>query len=321
MQVRGLRLLRGRAHTPTCAYRQQAMAPRGSRKRKKRSTGPAQSGVAPPNKRVQTSFAVLHAVARAADELLKSAAIENTPGNRVQVSIFIRGINALKAVRVLTEEGHWEFAAGPVRQVFELLINTEEILRQADLDEALQKYVKFGLMQTVRDRQENLLYERDTGRPFNEKQLAYLDQMLTSAFPEFRKVSKNGRVEYAASWCGKSAWKLANDSGAAIRERQYTLLFATWSEQVHASPSTMLDDIFGKKAVDIAGTLKSEEPKTAEIIAMAVTLFIELWRLLPIIPDPDDASVKGWTGKLIEEALRWHPATRPAHSPRISASA
>jgi hypothetical protein len=77
-------------------------------------------------------------------------------------------------VRVLTEEGHWEFAAGPVRQVFELLINAEEILRQADLDEALQKYVKFGLMQTVRDRQENLLYERDTGRPFNEKQLAYL---------------------------------------------------------------------------------------------------------------------------------------------------
>lgn len=38
---------------------------------------------------------------------------------------------------------------------------------------------------------------------------------------------------------------------------------------------------------------------------MGITLFIELWRLLPTIPDPDDAAVKEWSDKLTKEALRW----------------
>ena len=33
---------------------------------------------------------------------------------------------------------------------------------------------------------ENLVYARDTGRSFNEEQLAYVERMLATGFPEFR---------------------------------------------------------------------------------------------------------------------------------------
>lgn len=231
--------------------------------------------------------------------------IENTPGNRVQASMFVRGINALKSVRVLAEESQWEFAAGPVRQIFELVINVEEMLREPDLEEALKSYVKFGLMQVARERYENLVYARDSGRDHDDTRLAYLEQLLEHGFPEFRHVTKKGEVRYELSWCGKTVRKLASESSATIRQHQYRLLYATWSEQVHASPSTMLDDVFGAKATDIEGLLQGDEPRTAEIIAMGITLFIELWRSLPVIPDPEDAAVQDWTGALIKEALRW----------------
>lgn len=276
-----------------------------SRKRSRKKRGAAATRVAKPKKRLKVSFDVLGAVTRAADDLMERSAIENTPGNRVQASMYVRGINALKSVHALAEQSQWEFAAGPVRQVFELVINTEELLRRDDLDEALKRYSKFGLLQGARARHETLVYERDTGREYDADRLSFIGKMLEHAFPEFRRVNKKGVVSFDMTWCGKTTGKLAAESDARIRPHQYALLFSTWSEQVHASPSTMLDDVFGTKATDLEGLLQADEPKTAEMIAMGITLFIELWRLLPAIPDPDEGTVKGWSGQLIEEALRW----------------
>lgn len=271
--------------------------------------------MAEPKKRLRASFDVLEGVARAADEQMKNTSIENTPGSRVQASMFVRGINALKSTRVLAEQSQWEFAAGPTRQVFELVINTEELLRRPDLEEALNQYVKFGLMQALRARYENLVYARDSGRDYDRGRLLYVEKLLESAFPEFRHVTQKGEVSYDLSWCRKTTRKLATESRVQIRRHRYTLLFSTWSEQVHASPSTMLDDIFGTTATDLEGLLQADEPRTAEIIAMGVTLFIELWRLLPAIPDPADTAVREWTEELIKEALRWRtngPPTPPS---------
>lgn len=56
----------------------------------------------------------------------------------------MRGVNAVKSTRLLLEHAHWESAAGPVRQLFELLINLEHIAADPDRDAAVFRYAKFG---------------------------------------------------------------------------------------------------------------------------------------------------------------------------------
>jgi hypothetical protein len=276
-----------------------------NRQDKKKRAVTTKPRVAKPKARLRASFDVLAAVTRAADKTMKGLSMDATPPNRVQAGAFVRGINALKSVHALAEQSQWEFAAAAVRQLFELLINMEELLRQDDVQDAAMRYVRFGLMQKVRGRYENLVYARDTGRSYDAELLGGLEELLETMFAEFRTVTKKGKVVYAMSWCGKTARQLADASAARIRPHQYTQLFSAWSEQAHGSPSTMLDDFLGTKASDLEGLLQADEPRTAEVIAMAITLFVELWQLLPAIPNPEDGVVKDWTGALIEEAVRW----------------
>ena len=57
-----------------------------------------------------------------------------------------RGSNALKSVRLLCEQAHWEFAAGVVRQLFELVLNMEYLGTLPDRDAAIFRYAKYGLL-------------------------------------------------------------------------------------------------------------------------------------------------------------------------------
>lgn len=56
----------------------------------------------------------------------------------------------MKSTRLLLEHAHWETAAGPVRPLFELLVNLEHVAAEPDREAAVFRYAKFGLLQAVR---------------------------------------------------------------------------------------------------------------------------------------------------------------------------
>jgi hypothetical protein len=62
------------------------------------------------------------------------------------VGILLRASNALKAIRVLCAERYWEFAVATVRQLFELVINMEQLAAQPDREEAIFRHAKYGLL-------------------------------------------------------------------------------------------------------------------------------------------------------------------------------
>lgn len=225
-------------------------------------------------------------------------------------AILLRASNALKVVRLLCEQAHWEFAVAAVRQLFELVINMEYLAAQPDRTKSIFHYAKYGLLQVVRHDYEDLLYDKKTGRPVDASRLAILESMLEHTFPEFRSVGTTGQVRWAHSWSGRSARFLAEQSGHPLREDQYRLLFSAWSEQTHASPATLLDNMFGH-GLPIDKVVASDETRIAETVTNALTFFLELWTLLPHAPVVDYVKYLEWTNTVIAEAQK-HGAPTPA---------
>jgi hypothetical protein len=97
--------------------------------------------------------------------------------------------------------------------------------------------------------------------------------------------------------------RLAELSSHRLRKKQYELLFSSWSEQVHAAPGALLDDLF-RREIDVAKIVRDDVTRSAEALSMGVTLFLELAMLLPNLPQLDPASVFKWTNVLAREAER-----------------
>jgi hypothetical protein len=165
---------------------------------------------------------------------------------RFDVGILVRAINAVKSVRLLLEQAHWEFAAAAVRQLFELTVNMEYLAGQPDRKQATFRYAKYGLLQMVRHEHHAALYSLKTGRPVDAGRLAVLGSLLAHSFPEFRKKGRaDGSPNWATSWCDRTTRNLAESSTEALRRDQYQMLFSTWSEQTHASPGGAMVETCG----------------------------------------------------------------------------
>ena len=222
---------------------------------------------------------------------------------RFDAAVLMRGINAVKSTRLLLEQAHWEFAAGPVRQLFELLVNMEYVAAHANRDRAAFRYAKYGLLQTVLSQRAAMDYARDTGRPVDQARVAALDTMLERTFPEFRRVTKRGNVAWARSWSGKGTRALAAASPNPLRVAQYQQLFVVWSEQVHGAPATMLSGIFPLGAEGGVDEIVAHDDKEiAETAAMAVSLFAELWTTLRNVPALDPRTMGEWMAALMRQA-------------------
>jgi hypothetical protein len=151
--------------------------------------------VAAPKTRLKSLFALLHDVITSADRALLGTENADQPLVRFDVAMLQRGINTLKAVRLLTEHGHWEFAASATRQLYELVVNMEYLATEADREEATLLYAKFGLLQAVQAQHREVIYNQSTGRPIDEQRLAVLESMLEHTFPEFRDERRDGSVK------------------------------------------------------------------------------------------------------------------------------
>jgi hypothetical protein len=259
--------------------------------------------------RLPETFRVMLEVARAADTPFEGQGIEATPLARLDVSIFMRGVNALKSTRLLLTESQWEFAAGIVRQLFELVVNVEYLRAQDDQEAAATRYAAFGRLQEIRSQQAELGYRERTNRPVDEHRVTELESVLEQGwFDDFRTHTKKGEVRWATSWSGLTTKALAEQSPNPLRVHQYKQLFSTWSEQAHGTPGALAPDLLGPRigrTVELA--LTEDESEVSQIAVMAVVLFIELWKLLPAIPQADEKRINTWIRDLAVEAASYVP--------------
>jgi hypothetical protein len=267
----------------------------------------------PPKTRLKVLLQLLVDVPKTAERAMVTVEIPEEEAEKRLVifdaGILLRASNALKAVRLLCEEAHWEFAAPILRQLFELVINMEYLGGQPDREAAIFRFSKYGLLQTVRHQYLTLLYDQKTGRTIDTQRLAILEQMLEQTFPEFQRVNARGTVHWLPSWSGRAARYLAEQSTHPLRADQYELLFSTWSEQAHGAPAALIDNMFppGLPAEQIVA---SDDAEVIQTVTTAVTLFLEIWMLLPHVPQVDAAKRLEWMNSMIAEA-RKHGAPFP----------
>jgi Family of unknown function (DUF5677) len=261
--------------------------------------------LAPPKTRLKSLLQLLVEIPAAAEQAMMAITLpQDEKGKRLlmfDVGVLVRASNALKVIRLLCEQAHWEFAAAAVRQLFELVLNVEYLATQPDREAAIFLYSKYGLLQTVRHQHLALLYDQKTGRPIDEQRLAMLASMLEHTFPEFRSVDKAGKVHWKPSWSGHTTRYLAERSKHSLRQDQYHLLFAAWSEETHGAPAALIGNMFldGRSVQEIVA---SDDTRIAETVAGAISLFLELWTLLPHLPQVDPMRALEWTSRMIAEA-------------------
>lgn len=181
---------------------------------------------------------------------------------RFDRAVLGRALNIMEAVQILLPVAHWKAASGLARQLFELLVNVEEIGRQDDPAFARFRYSQFGLLQHARERLRNVEYNRKSGRPVDEVFTDGLESHLSSAdFAEFRR-SNGWWQDY---WSGKSVRQLASESESDIRPHQYEQLFRRWSEEAHAAPSTIIREMFlGRSQESWIDDVVREDQKKSE---------------------------------------------------------
>ncbi len=275
-----------------------------SRKPRRRSTSSrgTKAGRLPgPKRRLSRTFETLKDAAAAGDAALSEPIPAGDVLAQFDRGILLRGVNALKSAHVLLEAMHWEFAAGPARQIFELLVNLERLNAQANREQAAFRFAKFGLLQTLRAQLREADYERSTGRPVDETRVAAMERMLNTDYDEFRVGKEKQR--FASSWSGTNTRKLAEASLVQpLRKAQYQQLFIAWSEQLHAAPGSLLDAFFPRPVDAINEMVEEDDKRVAETGAMCVTLFTELCGQLRTVPSLDGTRIMRWQGSLAAEA-------------------
>jgi hypothetical protein len=273
--------------------------------------------VRPPKTRLKTLLQLLVEVPAMAEKAMLTIPLPHEEAGKRLVlfdaGVLLRASNALRAIRLMCEQAHWEFTAATVRQLFELVLNMEHLATQPDREAAILRYAKYGLLQTVRHQHLNLLYDQKTGRSIDMQRLAVLESMLEHTFPEFRSVDDKGKVHWKPSWSGHSARYLAEQSEHPLREDQYHLLFVMWSEQAHGAPAALMDNMF-PRGLPVDEIVASDDARIIQTVTTGITLFFELWMLLPYVPQVDAAQRLEWTNRMVAEA-RTHGAPFPAPGP------
>lgn len=261
--------------------------------------------MAAPKLRLRPLFRVLHKVIASTQRALIEAPPPSHEDWRIftfEIGIANRGLNGLRAVRLLCEEGHWENAAAAVRQIYELVVNMEHISSLPEREAAVSRYVKFGLLQEVQRRLLEVGYDRDTGRPVDEQTEAPLRRILAVGFPEFRSGS-DAAPRFDRTWSGLTTKALAARSSNPIRRKQYEILFRFWSEEAHASPRALLEAVMPTSDLDFDAAVLSDDTRIAETVSVAVSLYIDLWMLLPSLPPLAEAW--NWLDELLAIAQRF----------------
>lgn len=227
------------------------------------------------------------------------------PIEHVRLRMFDRGFNCLKGTKTLLEGDHWELGAAVCRQLFEMVVNLEEIEKSNDPDDAAFAFVRFGAFQLLNLHIAEIEDFLASGRVSDvaSARLGELRAMRDQSFSDLGRVGSDGVFKPQYSWSGKSVWKLAQGSDHQIRSRQYQVLFASLSAQSHAAPGALFADplAFGQ-ADALRQSLAYNDRQLVEIAAVSTSLFVDLWRLgTPTLPPVPASSLAEPLGVLTRE--------------------
>ncbi len=94
-----------------------------------------------------------------------------------------------------------------------------------------------------------------------------------------------------------------------IRSVQYRQLCAAWSEQIHAALAALMAAMFPEVDARYDQLLRDDLVNASEVATMIVRLYLELWELLPAIPNPGSGQFRRWSEALLSEALSFGAAS------------
>lgn len=225
-----------------------------------------------------------------------------TPSDVTRLAVGQRALTTLQGARLLLEEGHWELAIGAVRQIFEILVNVENLLNRADADAAWENYREFGEAQFLQASLRKLRYAIAAGYNDTSGEAKALKAALgEDRFDEFRHPKGHIRD----SWSGLSVEKLANASQVPRRGDQYRYYYRTWSEQAHGNPSSLISAITPRSAsTGLNREIAFFAREARQLITMLVGLWADLGSTLGIFDLDRATTVRGWRKQLSREAPR-----------------
>lgn len=248
-------------------------------------------------------FKTLDDVIDAAWNVIVSTESPASHAAQLELFLFHRALNALKASRLLLDQQHWEFVAPIVRQLYETDLNVEWLQSQPDRDAATFDFVSFGAVQRGLSKAATADYDASTGRPVQEDSLA-IRQRLAAAFPRFlTRGSTPEDPRFVPSWCRRNTRELAESSANPMRLPQYMNLYkGAWSEQAHASPVVHIGQMFEDSSREgyITDTVLDDDVELIQCIWLLVTLFLEHWSRLETIPSLDPRKAYDWMSVLRE---------------------
>ena len=252
--------------------------------------------------RLPAIFQILDEVISAADVAINDATFPDQPFGVFQYGVFQRAFNSMKAIRVLAEHSHWEGATGLSRQLMELVLSMEFMfLRTEDPEAEAIRFLRYGLLQQALYLRSRSRYEKRIGGTTPDLAGHADDSYLAKEYAEFRSGSHgDGSIRWVTSWCGKTSYKLAQESPNPGRVDQYELLYRAWSEQVHAAPGALMTSVFPADGPDwYIKMLHLDDQRIAETIGNSVILFCELWLILPTMrPSFAEEKAQGWLHRL-----------------------
>ena len=245
----------------------------------------------------------------------------NYTGNSVhyiKTGLATRALNLIRSIRLLTENDHWEDGAILTRSLFEILINTEEILRDdVSAEERAQCYLKFGELQKYLNRKNTIEYDIQRGSFSGDANLfRELDAQVPLRFKEFLLKSRRGKsknnVRWANSWCGKTVKELANVSKNPMRAHQYRIIYSFTSNFAHGGPIVLSSVIFHGEDFEQskAEFESSEEKNIVEFVSLAISFCTEIFLLVgDVFPEFDPGEILATWPRIRELLLKDRAST------------
>lgn len=237
---------------------------------------PAASGRRSLPERIPELFEVLGAYGAAALDLVDLIERPADPAGRLVVEITDHAFTALQGGVVLLRFGHWQLAAGPVRQLFELCLDVEQLLAATDPVLAAQRYRRFGALQEVRRGIAEARLAVAEGR--SDESLTDFEQNAIKVFAEFR-IKRRGQDWWAETWTGKTTKQVAEASQHPLRRYEYEIIFRELSAYSHGAPMTVSnlhDRILTDGSADAVQARR--DTQAVEMVAHLTTFFGSVWR-------------------------------------------
>lgn len=227
-----------------------------------------------PTRQMPEYFKVLDTVVASGHAALSSAHGVLSPVDRMRLPVLDRAVMHLQAAQVLLKECHWESAAVVARQLFELLVNIEEVQQRSDPQVAWEEFTRYGIASAATSELAKIEYAKKQGYVDDNARASALRALL--ATPPYDTLKVGGR-----GWSGKSVKTLSKHSANPDRKEQYGYFYSAWSDQVHSNPSALMRAIEPRVASEAEHHIRQMAySETRSLIVMLVSLFCDLIDLL-----------------------------------------